>query len=981
MKFNFKNLLKIKNIYFIFFLFLYIFTFKAEASIYIDGTYVDNLSSASNSHGAYIDIISATDMTWVNDGETSHGNIQLNQSELDLVNTYLLQKKTDYTQIQTDYIDAIEKQMDDTPEVKADPNFQKFLAVTELAKTIFEAQYDKLFNHYASNTTKQFDFNHNISTSDFYDNVLTPLPHFILSHYFTQLQTYLKDKTSPTTDIIKAKVDEILITENAANNNIYINANGFGNGGDDIIDKTTWFPASTDIPFDQITDASSATAIVDSTAQTQANNDIKSDITCKATSLFGIINDGNCSFVAYIINNMIGLVNYLIGFINSAVGAIFGFIFNFSVIHFADWVTQSNAIVIYKTIILSLVTSLLLPLIFYLVIRMLIDNDSSNVKKLIPKILFTALFVYFSFGISGWVIDQSNIVTIYLYRSMTHTQNGKEQNIGEVMQRSLLLNNGADVAQMSANQAGSPSTIGFSLGQLVVNIVALFVIIQAMVLIFSRSIVLLLCMIFSPLMVLPAGLGGSIGNFIDEWRGKIMKYYSDNLLLGPVFMFLLFLAVKVGSLATNLTKGAPILPGEPASTGGQVSFLSGIMTTILVVILMQVAISVAKKLSGDLGGQISGKINDFVTKQGGNTVFGGAAKVMRGGVGKITDNDRFKGWVQKQQNTNPRLGKLVSTTTDYLKNSTFDARKPLGAAGEALGVKGASTALGKPSTKTFQNTFDKNVSQKTKYIDGLTTKESKEAYINSLSDNISSNRKIKKDFTENKDNKAKEEEFNKTLNKNPALKDHYESLDEDKKKEFTKQYTDPKNKEKNEIETKKINEGYKNKRERGEQKGLEDQYGNKKKTNFFDAIKTDTDLKSKFNVAEDDEKEQEKIIQDWKNGVIKEQKKINDYQKTNTDSINKQTLAIENQTKNFADNMKNFSGEIGSLVDVLKKNQNNRGGGDEDSNNINVSNNVNNPTGGGTNTNSLDELLKANNINRLPKNNNIRGDINNFSQN
>lgn len=127
---------------------------------------------------------------------------------------------------------------------------------------------------------------------------------------------------------------------------------------------------------------------------------------------------------------------FLIGGLVKLVGQLFDWVISFSIYNFNDWVTNSNAYHVWRNVILSLVTSLLLPLVFYMIIRMLIDNDTSRIKKFFVLISSLCLF---SFAIVGWIIDQTNVLSIYLYRSM----HDPGQTLGDSLKRILAIDTAA----------------------------------------------------------------------------------------------------------------------------------------------------------------------------------------------------------------------------------------------------------------------------------------------------------------------------------------------------------------------------------------------------------------------------------------------------------------------------------------------------------------------------------------------------------
>ncbi len=170
-----------------------------------------------------------------------------------------------------------------------------------------------------------------------------------------------------------------------------------------------------------------------------------------------------------------------------------------------------------------------------------------KIKKTLPRLLFTALFVYFSFTITGFLIDQSNVFTLKISSTLNNAGN-----LGDNISNLILRNTaGKDKGFTQAPDIpapGEPTSIPIYLVQVLVTGSAIMVFFQAGVLIFSRAIILLLCLIFSPIMLLPEGIHSKI----DEYRKKLTEYFTNNLLLAPIFMFLALIAIKIGQVGGSL---------------------------------------------------------------------------------------------------------------------------------------------------------------------------------------------------------------------------------------------------------------------------------------------------------------------------------------------------------------------------------------------------------------------------------------------
>ena len=421
-----------------------------------------------------------------------------------------------------------------------------------------------------------------------------------------------------------------------------------------------------------------------------------------------------CSFMALMVNYIIQMINGLVNIIVNLASALFDWIYNIGVINFKSWVDGSGAYTIYKTIILSLIVSVMTFFVFYLIIRRLIDDDGEKMNKILPGLILTALFVYFSFTITGWIIDQSNIITIYLYRSMTN-QDGAAQSIGEVFKRILSLDNGganAGVTGIGGNfgiSLGSWNAIPFTVGQLVVSIVGVFVLFEGAILILSRTIILLLCMIFSPLMLLPDGLT----DFTDKYKKLVMDNFTGNVLLGPVFMFLVLLAVQIGQATTKwMTNNSPSFDNAGVNAV-PTNFLGGIISSVLVIVVLQLAISASKSLSGSAGEKLGG----VISKYAGGAAFGGGASILRNTIGRGAAVAKDKGWMMGKEGS--ARHKFMSTLYNGASKSTFDARNTDTFKRTADFSGAGANSFGQGSNKNYNDSFKRKLYNANQYHGGL----------------------------------------------------------------------------------------------------------------------------------------------------------------------------------------------------------------------------------------------------------------------
>lgn len=377
--------------------------------------------------------------------------------------------------------------------------------------------------------------------------------------------------------------------------------------------------------------------------------------------LWDLLSKSECSLTAFLINSILKGLNHIAGMILGWIISILEWTISFGITNFYSLVTNSTAYEISRDVFLALVFSLLIPLTFYLILKMLITNENDTIKKVLPKILFVALFAAFAFPISGMLIDLSNVTSLKIYSTLSGE--GDTQSFSQKIKTSLLGDNTYSPTISEADWATVPA---FAM-QLVITFLAIAIFFEAAILIFLRAITLLLCLIFSPIMILPSGIYSKI----DDYKKKITDNFINSLLLAPIFFFMIFVALKIMDAGQTLIEGSGAIPAVQGSD----SFMpmSVILRAVLGIVMMKLALKTAKDLTGDIGGAVSSKIQKYTGKLGGATLgaAGGlTAMGLRKGASKIADSKGMQKWIAKGGKT----GKYAAMLSNKLNNSTFDVR-------------------------------------------------------------------------------------------------------------------------------------------------------------------------------------------------------------------------------------------------------------------------------------------------------------------
>ncbi len=650
--------------------------------------------------------------------------------------------------------------------------------------------------------------------------------------------------------------------------------------------------------------------------------------------LWDLLSKSECSLTAFLINSILKGLNHIAGMILGWIISILEWTISFGITNFYSLVTNSTAYEISRDVFLALVFSLLIPLTFYLILKMLITNENDTIKKVLPKILFVALFAAFAFPISGMLIDLSNVTSLKIYNTLSGE--GDTQSFSRKIKTSLLGDNTYSPTISEADWATVPA---FAM-QLVITFLAIAIFFEAAILIFSRAITLLLCLIFSPIMILPSGIYSKI----DDYKKKITDNFINSLLLAPIFFFMIFVALKIMDAGQTLIEGSGAIPAVQGSD----SFMpmSVILRAVLGIVMMKLALKTAKDLTGDIGGAVSSKIQKYTGKLGGATLgaAGGlTAMGLRKGASKIAGSKGMQKWITK----NGKTGKYAAMLSNKLNNSTFDVRNTaLGRAadnymfGDGKGNK-TNTMLAKNYKTTAESV--KADEEKRKGLNNQ-IKEAQKANAVGFEEKLKKDPSFDKSIEasiriadEGKRMEATMSNIDKHFEKNGQKADYFssemkkpENADFSKKLSIALKNTDP---EKRKEAVSQVVNNFENK----------DEYRAKEaeKNKRLDELKEKRDGKreqmSNYMKEIDTDKEKgqklaKEIATERKNEKQKEEVSIN-LQNNNFDKVN--------------ENINKIATSVNSLVDVLKNNSNNSKSNtytmQSTSNNYTVSSSTSNP--------------------------------------
>jgi len=222
--------------------------------------------------------------------------------------------------------------------------------------------------------------------------------------------------------------------------------------------------------------------------------------------------------------------------------------------------------------------------------------ETYNYKKLLWKIVLMALLVNFSFAITRFIIDASNILMYTLIKSSLFV--GKPEDIF------VTLAENGDLAKL-LNPTGYPDA-KFLLGAAVLIFMLAITFLAVGVLLMIRIIALAILLIFSPVAFAGSFIPG-LSSQASEWWKKLFNYSF----FGPIMIFGIIIAIKfMSGVGETLSNAARTAAGDQSKDP---TFLGAMIFILVPIILLWVVMGVAQKMGVD----------------GASAVMGGAQKAMR----------------------------------------------------------------------------------------------------------------------------------------------------------------------------------------------------------------------------------------------------------------------------------------------------------------------------------------------------------------
>ena len=293
-----------------------------------------------------------------------------------------------------------------------------------------------------------------------------------------------------------------------------------------------------------------------------------------------------------------------------------------------------------------------------------------NVKNMLPKFIFVALFINFSKAIVGFLIDISQIIMISFYNSF-----------GPSMADTL--GNASKIAE--AAKTSNTDVVFLNIFTIVILAFLTAILLWTALILAMRIVTLWFIIMISPLAFMAILVPG-LKSINDDWK----KNLQEALVTGPTLMFFLYLAFTI------MSKG---ISANPNITDGDLMTNGNLINYVLVIGLLFLANTTATKAGQAAPPFLKGAVAVATTA----ATFGLGKYVGMGGYGTKQFADTSVGGITR--------GVQVLTGGKVKLNSKYEAMKKDMAATNASGkglLRGVGQQFSKEGREEQQKDYELN---------------------------------------------------------------------------------------------------------------------------------------------------------------------------------------------------------------------------------------------------------------------------------
>ena len=275
-----------------------------------------------------------------------------------------------------------------------------------------------------------------------------------------------------------------------------------------------------------------------------------------------------------------------------------------------------------------------------------LNIGSYHAKSRLTKLLLMAILINFSKGITGFLIDISQVVMLTFLQALRATAAG---NITEGFGLREML-----AIRASTEDVDFTAIIGAYTLAVIMIFLAIVIIIGLIVKLLYRIVSLWVLVIFSPVAYVASVVPG-LSKYSSQWWGKL----GDNLTSGPVIAFFLWLAMSIVAVTNNAGSEVIVFDGnatdrlvggerdEIAAAASEASSAGAVANYMIMVVFLTMAMQFGSA-AGDAGAKAFGNITSKLNNGAKSMVKGvrdyGIQRTSAATGVQLSPSEWIKGW-------------------------------------------------------------------------------------------------------------------------------------------------------------------------------------------------------------------------------------------------------------------------------------------------------------------------------------------------
>lgn len=324
--------------------------------------------------------------------------------------------------------------------------------------------------------------------------------------------------------------------------------------------------------------------------------------------------------------------------------------------------------------------------LLYIAIKTVLGLAGSSTKSWVAHLIIAALLINFSLFLTKVVIDAGNIVAVSFWDKLKVQQGPATINSAsaKILQGLNIQTIQTKHDNLNSGSQSDPSHSQMAMiyaGGAIIEFIAGYVFLAGALMMVTRTIVLILLMVFSPFAFLAFALpGGGFSGHGAKWLEALIK----QTFVAPLYIFMLYLnSILIDSVDLFKLSGSQ---GDTLSGAlkGDVSSFAIIYNFMLLIGFFIASITIANEYAGKIGGGARAYANKFTRGVAGVTTAAtagyaitrtaGLARDAGGAAGRrLRENERIN-QMAEQKGIRGAMGRSLRTLGYKAETASFDPR-------------------------------------------------------------------------------------------------------------------------------------------------------------------------------------------------------------------------------------------------------------------------------------------------------------------